>query len=147
MTKQEIIEHIQRKGREQIVPTPTLIFYWWGQFNRILFGGMLPYPDKILDSRPRCKSMGWVVYNPNARKYKLTLGLNFPELNTRRWFYTVLLHEMAHVYTDMEKPHLQHHHGKSFMKWKDAVEELGVPFNREYSVIDFPDWRDVEGEI
>lgn len=145
MTKTRIKKHIEQRGKQEIIITPSLVFYWWKQFNDILFNNELSYPDTIAEAVSK-KISGQVTYNPRATKYKVKLELNSDELPTRRWFYTVLVHEMAHVYTDMKYPNERAYHGDKFMLWEDAVNEIGLPYSKLYSVDDFPDPTPTEAQ-
>lgn len=145
MTKTRIIEHIEKKGKQEIEITPSFVFYWWNIFNKVLFNNELPYPDRICEATSKDIS-GQITYKPWARKYKVMLELNSDELPTRRWFYTILIHEMAHVYTDIKYPKERAWHGDKFMLWEDAVNELGLPYSKSYSVDDFPDPTPAEAQ-
>ena len=147
MTKEQLKQHIKNQGKRTIFITPNTIFRWWNVFNGVLFNSELPYPDKIVALNPKLKTAGWVIYDPAKRKNKLELGLCLDEVPTRRWFYTILVHEMAHVYTDMHYPNLKAHHGPHFMEWKDAVNELGLPFEKQHAVEDFIDFIEIECEV
>lgn len=137
MTQKQIIEHIERKGKQKITITPRLIFYWWKEFNEVLFNNELAYPNRIFNIRPKNQHLGWVCYNTAAKKYTTTLALNFVELPTRRWFYAILVHEMAHIYTDVHYPNERYGHGPRFKEWIDPVNALGLPFSRLYNIDDF----------
>jgi hypothetical protein len=135
MTRDQIYNHIQERGDEDLDITPDLVYRWWWVLNNALFSGSLPVPDRV----EYCKdsnTLGW--YHDNSfwgRKYKHIIGLNVVALESRReLFLNVLAHEMVHMHQGVYRPEDCAVHGKYFFSFAPLFEDAGLELTRTYHV-------------
>lgn len=125
--RKKVKKHLERYGRRtDFVITQRLVVHWWSALNQAVFDGSLPKPVEI-------------VVKPIKGAYGETLPTNCdngsihidPELSTREFFITVLVHEMVHQYEMVHYGEMTH--GPKFYEWKEIIEEqVGVKLMRGY---------------
>ena len=137
MEKIEAIKKIKKHldhntDTTQIYITPSLVLYWWHKFNIAVFDRKLKIPSKIVCRKFRDGSLGWCQGFHKQKDSAVILGIR-SELNNKRIFFTVLIHEMVHQWEQQEIGVMKH--GKAFFSWRNKIyNTLQLPLKREVDI-------------
>lgn len=124
--RKRIKTHLNKRGADGIDITPSFALYWWYQLNVAVFWGILYPPKKIICKNFRDGSFGWT--SPVTGSYDVEMGIR-REMEDRRQFLTVLVHEMVHQYEWVY--HRKMTHGQSFYEWAPLIKrELNLPLSQ-----------------
>ncbi len=132
-TALEVRNHIERRGHEpDLIVTPKMVMRWWNKLNTAVFNGILKPPMRIdtlvwLSEEGvlgECEAWGEEDDdNPDERYVVIRLK---KKQETRKVFFSVLVHEMVHQW-EWEKLGKATHH-KYFYMWKDTIRDsVGLP--------------------
>ena len=127
ITRTKIKQHIKIHGNEWTEITPTFVTYWWHLSNYAIFDSKLTLPKKIHCRNFRDGSYGWCL---PLFDYTIELGIR-RELNDRRTFLIVLIHEMVHQYDWEINKTKAPTHGKTFYSWAPLIKQIvNLPLNK-----------------
>lgn len=104
--------------------------YWFHVINREIFGGTLPFPDRI-DIRWRRNKMyayhltEWMADG----SIRTTLAMS-KKYRSKQFFIEVLAHEIVHHWQALNGEPLGH--GPSFMSWESKFNSKGIPLVKGY---------------
>lgn len=122
MTKTEarrrIRDHVLNRGDDfDFHVTPTFVLYWWRICNKALFNGELPTPKNVIIRNFRDEVYGYCE-PANYTTSDVVLGIR-SDVDSRRCFLTVLIHEMVHQWEYVNIGRMSH--GKNFYAWEKRV--------------------------
>lgn len=123
--RKRIKTHLKKRGEELLEVTPTFVLHWWHQLNHAVFCGIMYPPRTIICRNFRDGSYGWT--SPRGR-YDVKMGVR-RQLEDRKQFVTVLVHEMVHQYEWIY--HRRMSHGQNFYEWAPLIKrELNLPLTQ-----------------
>lgn len=108
-----------------------MVKYWFTMLNRAVFDDALPKP-KAIEVRVLYGAYGEAEAIPARIKDLKDVIIRINErLDSRELFLCILTHEMVHHYQQIY--HGKMTHGKTFLEWRDIIEErIGLPLKVEY---------------
>ena len=127
--RQRIKKHLKKRGEDLLEVTPELVMYWWHVLNNALFYGILIPPKKIHCRNFRDGTRGWITYGWCSSKSpdKVEIGIR-RELEDRKQFMVVLVHEMVHQYELTTIGEMGH--GETFYEWAPMIKRvLNLPLS------------------
>jgi len=114
--QQRIKKHIRKRGEAcDFELTPEFALYWWHQLNNAIFDNQLKPPVRFVIRNFR-DCVGWC--KPLKRNSNVVVGL-YREMWDRKYFLTILVHEMVHSYEYQEHGYMSH--GDNFYKWAPKI--------------------------
>jgi hypothetical protein len=123
--RQRIKSHLKKRGDEVEYITPSFALYWWYRLNHAVFRGILCPPKEIVCRNFRDGSYGWT--KPTYGSDDVTIGIR-RELEDRKQFVIVLVHEMVHQYEWVHFKKMSH--GHNFYDWAPLIKrELNLPLS------------------
>lgn len=127
-----IKHHIEQRGHEpNFTITPRLAKMWWRKLNTAVFNGILHEPRDIVvlnwisndGTLGECEAWGMEDDDPDERFTVIRLK---KKAETRKVFFSVLIHEMVHQWEWETLGKVSHH--KYFYMWKDTIRDsVGLP--------------------
>ncbi len=104
--------HIRRiGGSANFHITPQLILFWWNILNHAVFDGKLIQPRRF-EIRNFRDCFGWCRGFRNSNE--VVMGIR-REFDDRKFFLTILSHEMVHQYEHQMLGRMTH--GQAFHAW------------------------------
>jgi hypothetical protein len=111
-----IEKHVARHGHKPIVPTVSLMRYWWAKLNHHLFGGeLMPCQLEVIDCMKTYTAVG-LCWPLESRRVRISLHTEF---DTRAGFLSALAHEMIHQFQHQND--LPLNHGREFDGWRTFI--------------------------
>lgn len=120
--RRKIKTHVRERGKDNnLVVTPTLVLFWWHLLNKAVFGGILT-PPKRIEIKKFHDCYGWCSGYKRHRRVAMGIRSN---INDRKLFLTVLIHEMIHQWEHETYGIMTH--GQTFFEWQGKVKRhLGL---------------------
>ena len=134
--RRKLKRHLKKRGEHFIESNPTTCKKWWHVLNDAVFDGKLSQPLEFHCRNFRDETLGWckrviVIDKDYDTSEHCEIGIR-RELDDRKLFLSVLVHEMVHQWNAQFKI-TKMHHGVDFFAWKNRIYRVtGLQLSESY---------------
>lgn len=120
------LEHVAKGGNRKVLPTTTLMTYWFHRLNAEVFDGWLPTPAFYVGAPKGLWGMFTVDVDNSLAVYLADHWM------TKERLLDILVHELVHLWQHTSGEPISH--GPSFTRWSPIIRaRTGLTLRKSYA--------------